>query len=175
MFRLFSLLGLILMLSTPASAQQGGYGGYGGYGGDSGAASARITNSVVASLQRGIRQCQRLDNVYRYDCYRQNYQSAARKLKGREAYAPAYKALKNVEATLTKVVSQNGDRRANRIRQGTQVFTPIKPAATARAKATFRAALDANQTQLLRSASNTQTHLVRIAAVLDSDKVLLRS
>lgn len=175
MFRLISLLGLVLILSSPALAQQGGYGGYGGYGGDSGAASARVTNSVVRGLQKGITQCQRLDNVYRYDCYRQNYKAAAKKLKGRQAYSPAYQALKNVEATLTKVVNQNGDRRANRIRQGAQVFTPIKPAATARAKASFRAALDANHTQLLRSASTAQTHLARIAAVLDSDKVLLRS
>lgn len=56
-----------------------------------------------------------------------------------------------------------------------KTYNAIKPEALPRAKSDFIAALDEGETTLLRSASDTDKHYVRIAEALNSNKVLLRS
>lgn len=166
MHRLLSIV-LILLLAAPVSAQ--------GYGRASTGLSDRTTNAVVRLLERGLRQCRALETVYRYDCYRQNYGDAARKLGDNPAYAPARTALRSVESRLEQVLRADADPSAPRLRRGGKTFSAIQSDATPRSRAALSAALDQAQTQLLRSPDGAGDHFARIANVLDSEKVFLRS
>ena len=133
------------------------------------------TNRLVRFLERGIRLCQSIDGVYRYDCYRQNYKTAADRLAGNGAYAIPLAALRDVEQALENVVARNADPSTKVKRKGRATFRAVKPDSTAKAKEIFRRALDEAATTLLRSSEGAGTHYTRIAQALDSNKVLLRA
>ncbi len=158
---------LLLALGAPVLAQS--------YGQPSTGLNDRTTKRVVRLLEKGLKQCQALESVYRYDCYRQNYNTAARELDGKPAYAPAQKALRDVEGTLQRVLAANADPTAQQVRRRGKTFSAITADATPAAKAAFRDALDQAATQLLRSPDTGGDHFARIAGVLDSNKVFLRS
>lgn len=162
----------ICLLCLPGVAlASGGYG----YGSKSGL-SRGTTSSVVRAIERGIKDCTRLDTVYRYDCYRVSYGRAASKLSGNPAYAEAEAALRKVERTLATVVASNADATAPKVRKRGQSFQPIKSTATAAAKRQFRTALDEAETVLLRSGSgDTKSHFASIAQAVNSNKILLRA
>lgn len=160
---------LFLLMATGGLAQ--GYG----YGTAKSGLSDRMTNRVVRLLEQGLRQCRALDPVYRYDCYRQNYQAAGKQLAGNPAYAPAQQALRDVENTLAGVLNANADPAVKPLRRRGKRFAAISASAIPRSKAAFTAALDEAATQLLRSNSSSGNHFARIASALDSDKVFLRS
>ncbi|MBK0327607.1 hypothetical protein I5535_09880 [Rhodobacteraceae bacterium F11138] len=170
MSRLLSTVLILLLAAAPVLAQ-----GYGGYGGASSKLSDHTTNKVVRLLERGLRQCQSLDSVYRYDCYRQNYGDAARRLDENPAYLPAQQALQHIEATLQNVLSANSDSAADTLRRRDKTFTAINSSAVPQSKAAFTAALETARTQLLRTPDTGGDHFSRIAKVLDSNKVFLRS
>lgn len=161
---------LILVLTTTLGHAQG-YG----YGNSKSGLSDRTTNRVVRLLEQGLRQCQALDAVYRYDCYRQNYQAAGKQLTGNPAYAPAQQALRDVENTLAGVLNANADPAAKPLRRRGKRYSAISEVAIPRSKAAFTEALDEATTQLLRSAGSSGDHFARIASALDSEKVFLRS
>lgn len=168
--RLLAPLLVLLLAATTVVAQ--------GYGANYGAATGlnnRTTNQVVRLLQQGLRRCQALESVYRYDCYRQNYRDAGQKLEGNDAYAPARQALRDVETALAGVLNANADAAAQPVRRRGKTYTAIAPAAVPRSKAVFTDALDTAATQLLRSPASSGDHFARIASVLDSEKVFLRS
>ncbi|MDU9002289.1 hypothetical protein [Sedimentitalea todarodis] len=167
MTRLFPILLILVLAATGVLAQ--------GYGKAKSGLSDRTTNRVVRLLEQGLRQCRALESVYRYDCYRQNYQAAGKQLAGNPAYAPAQQALRDVEYTLANVVNANADPAAKPMRRRGKSFAAISEAAVPRSKAAFTAALDEATTQLLRSANSGGDHFARIASALDSDKVFLRS
>ncbi|MCF6233813.1 MAG: hypothetical protein L3J36_12075 [Rhodobacteraceae bacterium] len=133
------------------------------------------TNKLVRFLERGIKRCRSLDSVYRYDCYRHNYNAAAGQLDGNAAYAVPLAAIRDLERVLQQVVARNGDPNAPTARKGRGVFRAVKPASTAKAKEVFRQALDQAATKLLRSSEGAGTHYARIAQALDSNKILLRA
>ena len=168
--RLIALLFCLFTGLSPVLAAGYGYGGSGSKG-----LNNSTTNQLVRFLERGIRLCRSLDSVYRYDCYRQNYSSAADKLAGNAAYAVPMMALQSVEQTLERVVAQNADPTARTVRKRGGTFRAVKPASTAKAKETFRRALDEAATVLLRSDEGAGTHFARIAKALDSNKILLRA
>lgn len=173
--RIFVLvLGLIAVLSAPASADRDGYGGGGGEGASAGLSSA-TTRALTRTLRRDIANCLKLSPVYRYDCYRKTYMLASRHLNGRPAYAEAQAALDGVAASLERIVKRNADPSAPQARRNFQSFTPIRPAALAQAKRDFTRALDEAETVLLRSAEQGNVHFARIAEAVNSNKVLLRS
>lgn len=159
---------LILILAATCSLAQG-------YGNAKTGLNDRTTNRVVRLLEQGLRQCRALDSVYRYDCYRQNYQAAGKQLAGNPAYAPARQALRDVENTLAGVLNANADPAAKPLRRRGKSYAAITEAAVPRSKTAFTAALDEATTQLLRSTSSSGDHFARIASALDSDKVFLRS
>ena len=167
--RLLPLLLVLLLAATGSLAQ--GYG----YGTGKSGLSDRTTNRVVRLLEKGLRQCRALDSVYRYDCYRQNYQAAGKQLAGNTAYAPAQRALRDVENTLADVLKANSDPATKPLRRRGKRFAAISEAAIPRSKAAFTDALDEATTQLLRSTGSSGDHFARIAGALDSDKVFLRS
>lgn len=145
-----------------------------GYSSNKAGLNNATTNRLVRFLERGIKRCRSLDGVYRYDCYRQNYQDAAGQLAGNPAYALPLATLQDVERTLAQVVARNGDPNAPTVRKGRAIFRAVKPASTAKAKEVFRQALDLAATKLLRSAEGG-AHYARIAQALDSNKILLRA
>lgn len=137
--------------------------------------SRSTTKSVVRAIERGIRDCTRLDTVYRYDCYRQSYGKAAATLSGNPAYAEAEAALRRVESTLANVVARNTDATASPKRQRGKSFVAIQPAAAPQAKARFRGALEEAETVLLRASAEPGDDFARIAAAVGSNKQLLKA
>jgi hypothetical protein len=129
----------------------------------------------VRTITRGVARCQRVDRVYRFDCYRQTYHLAASLLNGRPAYRDARKALESVEVALDKVMKRHVDPNVPRQRQGLQTYRAIKPAAIPRATAEMERALDKAETVLLRAPERTGNHYARIAEAVHSNKLLLRS
>ena len=158
---------LLLVLAQPLIAQS--------YGKPSSGLTERTTNKVVRLLERGLNQCQRIDSVYRYDCYRQNYRKVAQEIAGNPAYDPAYKALQQLQSTLATVLQQNADTSAKKLRRRGQTYSAILPSAVPKSKAAFTATLNEASTRLLRSPDGTSNHFARIASALDSEKVFLRS
>lgn len=145
-----------------------------GYGGSAGLKNS-TTNRLVRFLERSIKLCQSLDTVYRYDCYRQKYGSAAGQLAGKQAYAVPLGALLDVQRTLDRIVANNTDPATGTVRKKGDTFRAITPSSTGEAKEAFRQALDEAATVLLRSDNSAGAHFTRIAQALDSNKILLRA
>lgn len=167
-------------LAVPAGlADYGGEGnsGRGTYGGGASTGlSNATTRKVVRVLTRDFNRCTSLDSVYRYDCYRLTYKTAADLIVGDPSYRPAFKALAKVEKSLETFTRANLDTTKPLKRKGFQQFKPITPAALPKAKAELTRSLEEAETVLLRSASDTgQVHFARIAEAVNSNKVLLRS
>lgn len=139
------------------------------------ARSDAFTGQLVARLESGITQCQALPAVYRPDCYRQNYRATGRMLNGKPDYRDAQRALKRVETALTKIMRRNTDKATPPITRNGQTFKPITEAALKPAAAAFDQARAEAVTILLRSGGAMRTHNARIAAVVGSNKVLLRA
>lgn len=139
------------------------------------ALSNSFTDQVVKNLSAGINLCQSLPAVYRADCYRQNYRATARQLNGKPDYRDAQKALKRVESALKKILRQYGDKATPPITKNGQTFKPIKPEALKPATAAFDQARREAVTILLRAGGNAAPHYQKIAAVVGSNKVLMRA
>lgn len=166
---------LIMLSLLTAAGPSWAYGEGGGSSYGSTALSNATTNKVARTLTRGAAACQRLDNVYRYDCYRQTYQQAAQQLNGMQAYAGAQAIITEVTQSLERTIAGNADPAAPRVRKGLQTYRAIKPAALPRAKQDFITALEKAETRLLRSPEDSRAHYVRIAEAINTNKVLLRS
>ncbi|WP_189679350.1 hypothetical protein [Seohaeicola zhoushanensis] len=179
-FRALLIGSLLLPSNVLAYGEGGGYGAPRNagtaYGTPSGAqANAATTNAVVKLLTGGVRGCQRLQKVYRYDCYSQVYGQAAGLLRGNPAYSEARVVLSDVERSLSRTVRRNLDRAQPQVRMGNQQFRAIRADTLPAAKAAFASALEEAETRLLRSSNGQSEHHIRIAAALNSNKVLLRS
>ena len=174
---------LSVSMAAPVFSNEGSGGGDGGGsgsgamtdGGGGAGLSNATTKKVVKIITSGVGRCQTVEQVYRYDCYRQTYHLAANYLNGRPAYAGAQEALIAVEEALDRIMAQNADPQTPPIRKGFQTYRPIKPAAIPKAKAELGRALDQAETVLLRAPERTGTHYARIADAVHSNKVLLRS
>jgi hypothetical protein len=168
---------LSLTLTSPGFSNTEGVSEGGTSGGSGGAVglSNAVTKSVVKSIKRGVARCQRVEKIYRFDCYRQTYKYASTLLFGRPSYAGALEALTSVEQALDQIMAREVDPHKPPVRQGFQQYRAIKPAAVPKATAALDRALSGAETLLLRSPERTGTHYARIAEALDSNKVLLRS
>lgn len=166
---------LAMALAAPNSTLAYGGGGDGGAQDSAAGFSNATTKRVVRMLTRGVRDCQRYEKVYRYDCYRHVYSVAARQLNRGSAYARAREILVEVEQKLARTIQRNADPTRRPLRRGLNRFQPIKASALPRAKRDFIAALETAETKLLRSADQNGSHYVQIAAAINSNKVLLRS
>ena len=164
---------LIMLSLLTAASPSWAYGEGGSYGGTG--LSNATTNKIARTLTRGAAACQRLDKVYRYDCYRQTYQQAAQQMNGMRAYAGAQAIINEVTQSLERTIARNADPAAPRVRKGLQTYRAIQPAALPRAKADFITALEKAETRLLRSPEDSRAHYARIAEAINTNKVLLRS
>lgn len=137
--------------------------------------SESFTDSIVRSLEGGIGTCQALPAVYRFDCYRQNYRATASKMNGKPDYRDAQKALRHVENTLKSILRSYGDKAAPTIRSGGLTYKPVKPDAVSTAARAFDTARAEAVTILLRSDGRARVHFERIASVVGSNKLIIRS
>lgn len=137
--------------------------------------STSAINTTVNSMTLGISNCKKLLPTHQFDCYRKVYQLAANRLGGNPDYAKAQTALIAVEKTLENIISQNSDTNPPPVDTRTALYAPIKASAVAAATAEFEKALDLAETALLRSPDHSKLHYTRIAEVVHSNKVLLRS
>lgn len=138
--------------------------------------SADFTGSVVGSLESGIAQCQAIATVYRFDCYRQNYRRTGRLMNGKPDYRSAQKALRHVEGTLNSFIKKNTDKAAPRLSVGGMTYKAVKPETVKPGAAAFDQARSEAVTILLRSPDgNARQHYERIASVVGSNKLIIRS
>lgn len=177
MKRLITLLCTCLcVLSGPGQA--GGYGGRDST--DSGNFGSQIlnnatTNSLIRLLKRDFERCNALPWSYRYDCYDDAYFRGARKIANNPAYAPVAAVLSQVGTKIEGVLAKNIDPAKPPLRKGLKSYKAIKDSARASAKAEVVDAIAQAETILLRSPDDGGDHFTRIAAALESNKVLLRS
>ena len=175
---LIILLALASFLHAPGAiaSNRGDGGGGSGGNGSSNTVNARTTHEVVRLLENGVSECLQLFEAYRFDCIKKTYSFAARKIKGSIDYLPAYEALRRVEQRVQAAVTANADPSAKRIRKGFVRYSAIKPTAVPAVKQETIRAMEEAKTILLRSPAPHQApHFQKIAAVIDSNKVLLRS
>ncbi|OED49028.1 hypothetical protein AB838_08690 [Rhodobacteraceae bacterium (ex Bugula neritina AB1)] len=163
-------LPVLALVLLPAAAAAGGK-----YGTTARLTSAS-TSSVVKLLETGFADCRaQLPKAYRYDCYRSVYRRARQRIRGSEDYAAADQALALVQKTLEQAVAQNADPAKPRIRQGLTRYRAIQVTALPAVKARTDAALQEAETLLLRASGRRQSHYVRIARAVGSNKLLLRT
>lgn len=169
------LIALFVSLLIAATAQAGGdrdsfdSAGYGGYG-----LNNTTTNSLIRQLKRDFQRCSSIPWTYRYDCYDDAYYRSARSLGQNPAYEPAAEALEEVGKKITAVIQKNADPSKPPLRKGLKTYTPITESAESKARQEVSRAIADAQTVLLRSPEGGE-HYTRIAAALESNKVLLRS
>ncbi len=135
------------------------------------------TQSIVEQLKTDFRHCQAAPKIYRYDCYRRSYRTGAQSLNGSRAYAPIAKALQLIENRIGAAVTANLDPDQPNLRENLFVqHRAVKPAAVPLIKEATIAAMEEATTILLRTPDNEKKkHFQQIAAVIQSNKVLLRS
>lgn len=167
------VLAVSLILGFPAFASEENPSR--GNEGEGAGLSAATTQILVETLERGMRECQSLQEVYRFDCYRKSYRRTANQLAGRPTYAGAMAALIGVKKTLDQIVAENRDPASPKKRQGIEFHSPVKSATIPKATTDFAKALDLAETTLTGSPEWTQAHYSSIAKVVQSNKVLLRS
>jgi hypothetical protein len=134
-----------------------------------------------------IAQCERYEEIWRIDCLADGFQELARSLPKTGDYALLNRKLTETAIALNAIARANADPAVAPERKA--VSTPAGPRTTSRpivavaparlpaANAAAIAAVDELSTTLLRSATGpvTQATVARVAAAVDSTKVLLRS
>lgn len=147
-------------------------------------ASTEATVAIALKLERGADLCERTPEAYQVDCLALNYRETADTLTNRGDYAEARKVLLDTADRLDDLVQSNRDRTKPRIqvkaepdgpRLTQRALKPVKPESVATVKRQAIPILEEASTKLLRSASSGSTNYQRIAAAVDSNKVLLRS
>lgn len=170
------VLVFIPFLALPISASESNGGDNdGGRGYEATGLQDRTTRNIVKILTRDFARCRQEKKIYRWDCYRKTYRFAANQLNGRLSYSHAQDALEHVEEELDRIMAEYRDPTKPKRRRLTQSYVAIKPETIPAARARTERAMDQAQTMLLRAPSHTQSHYVRIADAINSNKVLLRS
>ncbi len=161
--------------ASESNSGEGGEGGDGGSGYEATGLQDRTTRNIIKILTRDFARCRQEKKIYRWDCYRKTYRFAANQLNGKISYSHAQDALEHVEEELDRIMAEYQDATKPKRRRLTQTYVAIKPEAIPAARARTERAMDQAQTMLLRAPSHTQSHYVRIADAINSNKVLLRS
>jgi hypothetical protein len=139
------------------------------------AMSEDLTSQVVLVLQNGSNECRAVPAVYQIDCYRQTFRRAGSTVSRYPDYNDAGKALRNVEKTLKAVLKQYPDKATPPLRNNGRTYKPIQPDAVKPAAAAFERARTEATTILLRARGPLKIHYERIAAVVGSKKLIIRS
>jgi hypothetical protein len=150
--------------------------GEGGEGGFQGMSLEETTNGFVMSLQGAERRCGLLPLEYRVDCLAQSFRLAANLTRERPEYAAVSIALHSASQDLSRLVSQNADPIAPRVRTMGRTYRAVRPETVATVVAQAEAIITETETKLLRSTGSVgQAHYQRIAQAVGSTKRILRS
>lgn len=150
---------LLLALASPARA------------GFSDAEIAEITQR----MEGGFARCSAVDAAYQIDCYRRVYERASQDLKGQRLQADAQKAMRRTAVELKRLARAYADPAAPKVQVGGKTVAAIRLDALPQATAQARRILQETETYLLRGNRQAALHYQRIASVVNSSKVLLRS
>ncbi|MCG7629186.1 hypothetical protein MHM88_15355 [Epibacterium sp. MM17-32] len=177
MLRLLTAVTLFFLLLPALSTSARGSDGFSGRPGWGLRLNDDSTEAIVTQLRTDFRRCQGAPKVYRYDCYRRSYRTGAHALRGSREYAPIAQALALVEQRIGAAVEANLDPSQPNLRENIFVqHRAVKPDAVPAIKQATLAAMEEATTILLRTPDNEQKkHFQRVAAVIQSNKVLLRS
>lgn len=167
MSRIFAIL-LACSIATAAL----GWGQ--GYDKDS-TLSSQTTNALIYQMRKDFKRCFELEKNYRYDCYDEAYYRTARKISRNPAYDPVEDVMNEVGRKITAIVDANQDPNLPVLRKGFNTYRPIKTEALPASKEKVAQAIEEARTILLRTPENGGDNFQRIAAALESNKVLLRS
>jgi hypothetical protein len=182
---------------STGGSQSGGGGGGDGLGAPGGtptpgpgpaspqaALTPQVTQAIADSLGDAFDACRTLAAGYQIDCMGQQLRAAAAQVAPTGAYAEVNRALTDAARKLDTIARRDRDSGQTRIsvqhrgQSGIKTYSAVRPAALAQSRADAARVLDEVQTVLLRSAANSgnrRSHFQRIAATMDSGKVLLRS
>lgn len=182
------LLPLIPVQSWGGDRDSPSYGGDSRYGSDRDDQPAGITAAGVQKIEwliaDRIRHCEAYRPIWRVDCLADGFEQIARTLPRGEGYSRLRDELSSTADQLALVARRNADpqKQPSRLRVQTSAgprrtsrpIVAIDPRLLPTANATADSIVSDLSTTLLRSARN-ETDLVRIAAAVDSTRVLLRS
>lgn len=130
---------------------------------------------ITQRMEGGFESCSAVDAAYQIDCYRRVYERASQDLKGQRLQADAQKAMRRTAVELKRLARAYADPTAPKIQVGGKTVTAIRPDALPQATAQARRILQETETYLLRGNRQAALHYQRIASVVNSSKVLLRS
>lgn len=146
------------------------------------------TEQIVSRLREFQRLCEFMGDEYRISCFAQTYRELANDIPANGDYEEARKAILDAAKKLDNLTRRNLDRSKPALtasvtnNAGQKVSTPpIRPVRIDRAPQLNQQAaqiVEEAETVLLRTASSDATraiHYQRIAAAVNSNKVLLRS
>jgi hypothetical protein len=148
------------------------------------ALTPQVTQAIADSLGDAFDACRTLAAGYQIDCMGQQLRATAAQVAPTGAYAEVNRALTDAARKLDAIARRDRDSGQTRIsvqhrrQSGIKTYSAVRPAALAQSRADAARVLDEVQTVLLRSAANSgnrRSHFQRIAATMDSGKVLLRS
>lgn len=168
-------LKILLVLSLPTIGVAASNPSPNGAGTIQLAMSDTITSKVVLVLQEGGDECRGIPNVYQFDCYRQMFRRAGSSVSKFPDYGEARKAFRHVEKTLKAVLKQYPDKATAPLRSNGRTYKPIQPDAVKSASAAFERARAEATTILLRANGPIRIHYERIASVVGSNKLIIRS
>ncbi|WP_052254224.1 hypothetical protein, partial [Leisingera sp. ANG-S5] len=176
------------------SSRGGGDGGEGDgstFGGSSG--SGRFFGNRIRSADQvvdrvaGFQDLCGIVGPYLIDCLAERFEALEKDLAGLPGHEPLRAILKDTARDLRQIARENRDpskprgkaRSVNSTDKSHRPIVAVAPERQATAVAQALAVLEETQTKLLRSAESSPTRSVvryqRIAAAIDSSKVLLRS
>lgn len=149
-------------------------------------ANPTITNAIVVAIEAGGGFCAQVPEEYLVSCIAQSLRTTAAAMPTAGDYGESRKILLESARKLEKIVTDNKDTSKPAVsitsKRGKKKIkldrvTPIKPEKAKVAKSQAVAVLAEAETRLLRSPDNSQKSLAyqKIAAAVDSNKILLRS
>jgi hypothetical protein len=134
------------------------------------------TGAIVLSLQAGEMLCGQVPLEYRPDCLAQAFRLTANLAQANSEYVGAAIALNSASRDISRLVSQNADPAAPRVRSQGRTYRAVRPEAAPAVNAQVEAIITETETRLLRSTGSVgQAHYQRIAQAVGSTKRILRS
>jgi len=168
-------LKILVLLTLPTAGFAASDRSFGGMQNLQIAMSDSFTSQVVLQLQEGNDECRAIPSVYQVDCYRQVFRRAGSALQKYPDYKEGRKAFRHIETTLKSVLKQYPDKATPPLRRNGRTYKPIQPDAVKSAAAAFARARAEATTILLRAQGPMKIHYERIAAVVGSNKLIIRS
>lgn len=130
---------------------------------------------IAQRMENGFDTCSTVGATYQIDCYRRVYERASKDLKGQRLQADAQRAMRRTAVELKRLVRGYQDLEVPGIEVAGKPVAAIRQEALLQAATQARRILQETETYLLRGTWKAAQHYQRIATVVNSSKVLIRS